>query len=406
MISAEEKWLMHALESVLCETETPKLSMKEYHSLDWNRVLMLAQTHAVVPFLYPFVEKNYVDEPLYSAIRNTCTQTVQQSYRLMFLTHYIVKKLNEAGVTVVVLKGVSAAACYPTPELRKSGDIDLFLIHAKDSLERASHVMEDAGFQREMEQRVNHHHVWRTQEGIEVELHVMFAEPFDNDCVNEYLEQMSRQVDKHVVNKDIMGLCFPVLTDAYQAYQLLLHMLQHFLRSGFGLKLLCDWVVFWNQNRKEEERIRYLRLIAESGLEGFSDMVTSICMKYLGLREDLGNLLLVQKKKTMEYESFLKDILEAAEFGQNDDTRMVVLRGTGMKDYMREFHHQMRLTFPNASQHMFLWPILWIKVFYGFCRNNRQIRGVSTWQVLKKAGARSKHMAQLRLFQKNVKNDN
>ncbi len=403
MISREEKWLLQRLREVLRSEEMDSAYLKEEDVPDWGRVLALAQTHAVIPFLYPLVEQEQVREPLYTAIRNTAIQTVQQSYRLMFLTHYLVEKLKEAEVSVVVLKGVSAAALYPVPELRKSGDIDLFLIHAEDSLERAAYVMEEIGFQREMEQQVNHHHVWRTPQGIEVELHVMFAEPFDNETMNLYLGQMSQRVEKHVEQKEIMGLSFPVLTEAYQAYQLLLHMLQHFLRSGFGLKLLCDWGVFWNRDIWEDQRKQYCCLVAESGLEGFSDMVTSLCMRYLGLREDFGTRILTKRRRVDEYDSFLQDILEAAEFGQNDEARMVVLRGTKIKDYVREFHHQMRLTHPDASRYVVLWPFLWAKVLCGFCRNNKQIRGVSTWNVLKKARARSKNVEKLYLFQKNVK---
>ena len=76
------------------------------------------------------------------------------------------------------------------------------------------------------------------------------------------------------------------MEDAYHAYELLLHMLQHFLRAGFGVKLLCDWVVLWNRGLNEEERQQYLKMVNDSGIKGFSDMITICCIKYLGLKRE------------------------------------------------------------------------------------------------------------------------
>lgn len=398
MISREERWLLHTLAQILQGAEIEE-NVSGESSKDWDCIVSLSEEHAVASLLYPLVEHSYGTEMFCSVISDAAVSVVQQNYRLMFLTHYVVNKLEKAGVPVVTLKGVSAAAYYPVPELRKTGDVDLFLPNAKQMLERAAAVLDAEGFCREEKQRVNHHYVWRTSEGIEIELHVMLAEPFDNRRVNRYLEKISDQVAGHICRKEIMGLCFPVLSEEYQAFQLLLHMLQHFLRSGFGVKLLCDWVVFWNRSRTEEERIGYRRLIAESGLDGFSDMITGICVEYLGLEPEKGRKIQIQEKAFC-YDDFLEDILESAEFGQNDESRMVALRGGQMKDYIREFHHQTKLTYPKVSKCCFLWPVLWGIVFWRFSKNNKQIRGVSMWQILKKTRERSHKMEQLHLFRK------
>ena len=47
--------------------------------------------------------------------------------------------------------------------------------------------------------------------------------------------------------------------------------------------------------------------------------------------------------------------------------RMVAMRGTGWIDYIREFHHQMHLSHPKAGQYKILYPILWVRTFFGFC---------------------------------------
>ena len=173
-------------------------------------------------------------------------------------------------------------------------------------------------------------------------------------------------------------------------------MLQHFLRSGFGIKLLCDWVVFWKETATMEEQGVYLRLVREAGIKNFSDIVTLTCIQYLGMD--------AEKVEWMNYagdypvEEFLKEILVAEEFGKSDVHRMVVMRGTGIHDYIREFHHQMHLNFPKAGKCFLSWPVLWIITLVRFLKNNRKVRNTSTGAILKEAAKRSKLLEDLKLF--------
>lgn len=101
----------------------------------------------------------------------------------------------------------------------------------------------------------------------------------------------------------------------------------------------------------------------------------------------------------------MREILDAEEFGLHEESRMVVLRGTGLMDYIREFHHQMRLGYPGASRILLLWPVLWPAAFIKFCRNNRKIRGTSFFEVLKRTRERSRYTKDLKLF-KNLESRN
>jgi hypothetical protein len=196
-----------------------------------------------------------------------------------------------------------------------------------------------------------------------------------------------------------MGVTFELAADAYQAFYLLLHMLQHFLRAGFGLKLLCDWVVFWEKPVRKEEKDTFIQLLEGSGLIGFASIITAVCVKYLQLDREKVAFLLDREsfdKKTVS--SFMKEIFEAEEFGHSDTDRMVVLRGTKLTDYIREFHHQMKLTYPKAGRCVILYPVLWIMTLCGFLYRNRKVRGTSGRAIMKKAHKRSKLMEQIHLF--------
>ena len=79
---------------------------------------------------------------------------------------------------------------------------------------------------------------------------------------------------------------------------------------------------------------------------------------------------------------------------------MVVLRDRGLRGYIREFHHQMRLNFPRAGKCFLLFPALWLATLVRFLRNNWKVREVSLKQVLKTADRRSHQMELLGLFKK------
>lgn len=379
-------------------------SEDEAVSYDYESLLAMARKHSVLSLMYDkVVSSKGLPEHIKKDIEAVSVRTVRQSYRLAFLSKALVDLFNENGIDALVLKGCCIAAYYPVPELRKSGDVDLLI--NPDDLKLACKLLETNGFVVNEEQHANHHIGFQSPDQIEVELHTMLTEPFDNVGINKYLEKMVGKITELRVEKDVMGISVPTLKEGYFVYQLLLHMLQHFLRSGFGLKLLSDWVVFWNHQISEETKSDYISLVSESGLKGFSDMVTAVCIYTLGLRKEQVSFMFKGENIPTEEkaEQFIYEILEAGEFGKSSKDRMVVMRGTGFFDYFREFHHQMRLNFPRAGKVFVLWPILWFITLVRFLVNNRKIRNISTSAIFKKAHARSKLMEDIKLFE--IEND-
>lgn len=359
-----------------------------------RQVFELADSHAVLSFA---AEKFFGHPLLGQRAREVCRQTALRSYHLLFVTKYVVGVLRESNIETVVLKGVSTASYYREPELRKSGDVDLQLLDPS-RIHEAEKALRQRGFRTNAEQNANHHLSMFSPDGIEIELHVMLAEPFDDAEINRYLLQMAQELGQWTREKEIMGVVLPVLSDGMQAYYLLVHMLQHFLRAGFGIRLLCDWVALWNRDVDEGECGLYGKLIADTGLERFSRMVTSVCVYYLGLKREHTGCLCGELFSKEDAVSFWNDILDAEEFGRGDRNRMVLLKQRGLRGYAREFHHQMRLNFPRTGRCFLLFPALWFVTLARFLRNNRKVRGVSMGQVLKTADRRSRRMEQLGLF--------
>ena len=405
--TAETRMLLSLLARSLSGAQGKEaISVPGNRSYDWDGLVEMARRHGVLPLIYEELCRMPVPEQALGRARQLAQVTVRQNYRLLLLSRSLLDAFEERQIPVVLLKGMGTASFYQVPELRKSGDVDLLLLD-EGRLEEARKCLEEVGCGLEEWQPSLHHIVYsvdaaaaqdRTKK-IEIELHTMLAEPFDDERVNGLLRAQVPACAGHIVKACVAGVELPVLDTAYHAYELLLHMLQHFLRSGFGLKLLCDWVVFWNRDTDPGQQRLYLELVEECGVKKFSDLVSLTCVKYLGLPKE--RIAFMAPDRSLSPEDFLNEILEAEEFGKSSKDRMVALRGNGVWDYVREFHHQMHLNYPKAGRCFLLWPCLWGITLVRFLVNNRRIRKTSLSAILKKAGQRGKIMKKLNLFTKH-----
>lgn len=391
---SETEKLLKILEA-FCSGDDSKLNTFP-ENFDFGELLYLAENHKVLPFLYGYVHKVGMPEPFLNQVEKSARQTVLASYRRLFTLRDILREMESAGIGTVVLKGFSVSRFFPEPEVRKSSDIDI-LITDKSKFGSACEVLEKMGFRPEKEQNSSHHRSFSFG-NVETELHTMFTEPFDNEEMNSFLENELENIADYIVVEEIMGVSMPVFRDGFNAYSILLHMLGHYLRSGFGLKFLCDWSMFWNREVDETETECYLKLVRESKIKGFSDMVTLACVEYLGLDSRLVEILECEKLDSVK--EFMEETALCGEFGKEDKNRMVALRSGSIKDLFREFHHQMHLRFPKAGKCFVIWPILWMITLVCFLVNNVKIRKVSTLGIIGNARKRGKITKEMKLFSK------
>lgn len=389
--SKEEQYLLELLKGALKGKQSV---VEPNEQVNLRGVLDDAKKHAVLSVLYDMLRQIPLTEEQNVQIDKTCKQIVVQNYRLLFLTKYLVALLEKDLIRVLVLKGVSTASWYPVPELRKSGDVDLLI--PKEKLNKVSEILGAAGFVEKKEQHANYHLEFISREGITVEIHTDFTERFAYKKINDAMEKQVNECFLYISRECIMNVELPVLSREYHAYELLLHMLHHFTTSGFGLKLLCDWVVCWEQDWTEKEKAAFRQLAKESGTERFAEAVTEVCAEYLGMKK--GRFAWNYSDVDIPTEELLREILDSEEFGGEDSNRMVVMNGTGLGAYIREFHHQMHLNFPEAGRCFWLWPILWTVTLVRFLKNNKSVRNTSASEVLKEARRRSQLMKTLKIF--------
>lgn len=395
-IGTEQQLLCELLQQALTGKQADLQQAEK--KADKKKLLSLAEAHKVLPFLYEELINHWqgipFEEPEKKYIENISRKTVRQSYRLLFLTRFLVQLLEQEEIPVAVLKGSGVAALYPVPETRKAGDVDLLV--SGGHLKQVEALFKAKGINVKENQHANHHLSFCTADEIDVELHTMLAEPFQNRHLNQRMEELLPVILETREYKDCMGVQLPVPAETYQALQLLLHILQHFLRAGFGLKLLCDWVVFWNRQTVQAKTAEFMALAESCGIGAFAETITDVCKKYLGLQQELS---MGQQKNPALAEELLQDIFAAEEFGKADKNRMVIVQENHLAAYLREFHYQMKLNHPKTCRFVLLWPLLWLVTGIVFLRNNRKLNRGSVKSILQSAAKRSRLVQEMGLWE-------
>lgn len=396
----EEKLVLKLLCAAICGSDVPENITISADS--WSAVLAVADRNAVLPMLYDVLEPYFsrMHEKDRKLVQEKTLSCVRQYYYLSYLTANVQRALWGAGIQAVAFKGVSAAAFYPHPAYRKSGDIDLFLPSAgRVVMKGAETVLHRFGFYRKPEQTTVYHIEFLNDSGPELELHTFLSEPFESERTNRAIEKIIRSGALGVQEMKSEGERFRTFGDAGTAFSLLIHMLHHYVRAGFGLKFLADWVVFWNGHPDPDDPVKsaYREMILSCGIDGFSDAVTGICEKYLGLHSPG----LAGTEDDALCREFMEDIFRSGEFGEGDASRMVALGNNTLLGYLREFQHQTKLNFPGASAFWPLYPVLWARTLFRFLQNNRKVRHTSLGSVMREAGKRGEMSRRMHLFEKD-----
>ncbi|MEE0954927.1 MAG: nucleotidyltransferase family protein [Eubacterium sp.] len=398
IIPEEDRTLLQCINAVLEIGNENDAAGKDVLPFVSERIVDLAEKHQVLSVLYPLTRLPDMQESCRDRIVISARTCTLQFYRLLLLTKYYCELLNRADIPVLVLKGVSAASYYPVPEYRKSGDVDLLLLRPGD-MDRAVQILLQNGTVRSSDQHANHHVAFRSPDGIEMELHTSAVENVFPGRSVPMLKKAEEQMRQERTEKEILGIRLPVLRDGAMAFQLLLHMLQHYLGSGFGLRLLLDWAVLWNGDIPDEEIEKYRGYIEQCGLSRFSDLVTETAVRCLGLEQTKGQQIIFRDTEQELLQDFMQEVFESGEFGREDSSRIVMVEGGGLPDYLAEFHRQMHRNYPKAGRWPVIWPVLWVCTLVRFLVNNHNVRGTSVRSVLKSARKRGKSIRSLHLFE-------
>ena len=360
-------------------------------------LINLAQTQSSLPFLLPYIK----DSSLLANIKYQTKLKMVNYYQIEQFTRRIADLFDANNISYILLKGISLAAFYPVPEYRQLGDVDIY-INDKEMFNRANALLLANGYTKDDE--ISDHHqgylykVPQTGRTMILELHYRIVGLYQYAPVNKIVDDVFAANTFSPAMQTVNDRNYPVLPPTEYTFYMIHHMLKHYLYSGFGIRLLCDFTFFLGHNYTAIDFAQIHTWCKESKILHLYEIIQETCRIYLGLPETIDSKIHYNKN---DCKAFITQLLEDGDVSQNNGSALV---GSGSYEkinfltYFKEGHLQMHVRFPKLGKCLLLWPILWLITLVCFLYNNRTIRNMSLAQTLRSFKQDNQKSKLLRIF--------
>jgi hypothetical protein len=184
---------------------------------------------------------------------------------------------KQQGIRMLLLKGYGCSLCYPKPEHRPTGDIDVYLFGKKDEA--------DALIEKELGVKVHreyHKHSTFNYGGVEVENHAKFIDDVSHKS-NIRFEQILMSVldKKECLKSPLDNVLLPPPT--FNALFLLRHTGEHFASNEITLRHILDVGMFFKQHHSDIDWSFVFDVYKSERMLEFFNGIATICVEYLGI---------------------------------------------------------------------------------------------------------------------------
>lgn len=358
----------------------------------YAQMLELAQNHHVLPM---FFEATYgcnaagAIEPVRLAV---CRRTVLQSVTMQSIQTQSFLELNrylgEKGIRPLVVKGIACRNLYPMPDHRYSGDEDLLCPPEKI---QACHDALLAYSMHPCSENLDAYEVaYRKDDGtLYIELHKsLFAGESNvfSACNTLFAGAFDRATEITVEGQAILTLC---PTD--HLLYLILHAFKHFLHSGFGIRQVCDMILYANVYGKDVDWGYLMDKCAAMRAERFAAALFAIGQKHLCFDPEAACYPECWHSITVEEAPLLADLLQGGIYGVSNRDRLhsssMTLNAVSADKKGKRTAGTIRAAFPSAKalenrfpylkSKPFLLPVAWVSRLAGYARENAYGNGTA-----------------------------
>ncbi len=282
-LTPAENILFKLLQAALWET-TPAEADFHDHSYDtWYKVHQLALHHGVLPLAldgisrlplacHPPQEIKYV-WIAYTRVAESRNQHAAETAR----------KLNtlfqSQDISMMILKGIGLASCYPIPTHRESGDIDIWL-HGKFA--EGNQLITQQGIA--VERTSSKHSTFEFNEMM-IENHATFLST-RKSAIDRQLEErlhhlLQAESPEQLPLDETTSIQLPPST--FNAAFILRHMSVHLPDGQFSLRHLCDWACFLHTHSGKLNHQLLAETFQGTVMERLLPIYTHYAVAYLGL---------------------------------------------------------------------------------------------------------------------------
>ena len=351
----------------------------------WQQLLDLAQVHQVLPLIhdavYPALRQQHPE--LEAAVkRRVMHQVMVQTMKTEAFLE-LNRILREAGLRPLVVKGIVCRNLYPKPDLRPSGDEDLLIPAAQ--AEKCHRIMTSWGMHTEADekQRSLEHEISYRKEGnpLHIELHKTLFPP--NSEAYGDLNRFFADAHEHAAEETVQGNTVYTLEPTTHLFYLICHAFKHFLHSGFGIRQVCDIVLFTNHYGSRIDWNRLLEDCRQIRAEKFAAALFQIGSQYLTFDPKTAAYPNVWMDIRVDAEPLLEDLLSGGLYGDSSMSRKhssnitlsaVASRKQGKKEKSGVLASvfpgakQLERRYPYLKEHAWLLPVAWGQRLWTYSR--------------------------------------
>ena len=272
----------------------------------------------------------------------------------------LTRMLKSWGYDSCILKGQGVARLYPKPELRQSGDIDIWVKGSRDDVVK---VLKEQCIGLSYIDYVNCHAGFFTD--AEVEAHfkpTWMYNPFTDRKLQKWIEANKAA---QMVNYDKeVKFCYPTIE--FNLVFSLIHIYRHVFQEGIGLRQLMDYYCILTHSNNEE-RINAYGTLCSFGMKKFVAAVMHVIRVVFGIEESL----LLCKPNVVNGDFLLGEIIRGGNFGHYDDRNNNLSDGKKIRKGIDNMKRNVRFIEQYPSE--VLWMPIWKMWHWGWRKWKRYL---------------------------------
>lgn len=389
---------LHILKNAL--TGQQLSSFPSLASDQWEALAKLAGQHKVLPMFYEAIRllPELEGTPFLAELHRQSRQQIiiQTRKSCDFLRLY--QALREAGVTPLVVKGIICRSLYPQPDYRPSSDEDLLVKPGQFSRCHEVFLREGLHTDATPAQLENDHEIpYRSATSpLFIELHKQLFPPESQAYgdLNRFFEENCDQA----VLQTVDGTSISTLAPTDHLFYLIVHALKHFLHSGFGIRQVCDIILYANTWGNQVDWQRLLANCRQIRAEYFAAAIFRIGEKHLVFDPEKACYGTQWLQLQVSEDNLLHDVLLGGAYGSASKSRLhsssITLNAmTANKQHRGSETHLLGVVFPPVrsltgrycwlKKSPWLLPLAWLDRIFHYCLEIRENDDSNAEEALK-----------------------
>lgn len=360
----------------------------------WDQIMHLAQTHHVLPLVFEAVHAlpEVQSAPFFSAVRRQIrTQVFLQTQKTIDF-QLLYRRFVAAGLQPLVVKGLVCRNLYPYPDHRISADEDLLILPHQAA---AYHeVLTQHGLSTSVGDALTAYEIpYRKTDGpLFIELH-RYLFPPESEAYGDWNRFFADAFDGSI-EETLQGISVRTMAPTDHLFYLICHSFKHFLHSGFGVRQVCDIVLYANAYGSRIDWALVLDRCKAIRAERFAAALFAIGEKYLVFDPALAcypadwRALAADERSKLEAgrSALLADLLAAGVYGNADMSRkhssQITLDAVSSHKQGRRPGHALLVSlfpsakklegrFPYLKKRPYLLPVAWLQRMIRYRKESR-----------------------------------